>query len=203
MAFTFFFRDMQILELAIKYVVPNAIGRSRAKIWDAGCAMGPEPYSLAILFAESMGCFAYKNLTIYATDIDETDSFGDTVRKGSYPYEELKRIPQHLFKKYFLPDSLPGYFRVIDKVRERIVFRKHDLLSLQAISSDFLLVLCKNVLLHFKQEERIKVISMFHENLAAQGHLVTEQTQKLPVEFVDRFEQVASEGQIFKKVEVQ
>ena len=53
MAFTFFFRDMQILDLAVKHVVPYAMGRSRIKVWDAGCAMGPEPYSLAIVLAEN------------------------------------------------------------------------------------------------------------------------------------------------------
>lgn len=38
MAFTLFFRDLQMLELAIDYVAPELAGRSRPKIWDAGCA---------------------------------------------------------------------------------------------------------------------------------------------------------------------
>lgn len=202
MAFTFFFRDMQILELAIKHVVPRAIGRSRAKIWDAGCAMGPEPYSLAIMFAEHMGHFAFKNLTIYATDIDEQDAFGTIIRNGIYPEDELKRVPEDIFKKYFKPDSKPGFFQIIDTVRERVVFQKNNLLDLKPIGSDFLLIICKNVLLHFQQEERIKVISMFHNALAPMGHFVTEQTQKMPQEIGALFEQVAYDGQIFRKIEV-
>jgi chemotaxis protein methyltransferase CheR len=202
MAFTFFFRDMQILELAIKHVVPRAIGRSRAKIWDAGCAMGPEPYSLAIMFAENMGQFAFKNLTIYATDIDEQDTFGTIIRNGVYPEDELKRVPENIFKKYFKPDTKPGFYQVIDSVRERVIFQKHNLLSMKSIGSDFLLILCKNVLLHFQPEERIKVISMFHQALAPVGHFVTEQTQKMPAEIDQLFEQVAYDGQIFRKVEV-
>ena len=51
MAFTFFFRDLQALELALDHVAPDLAGRSRPKIWDAGCAMGPEAYTLAILLA--------------------------------------------------------------------------------------------------------------------------------------------------------
>jgi chemotaxis protein methyltransferase CheR len=202
MAFTFFFRDMQILELAIKHVVPRAIGRSRAKIWDAGCAMGPEPYSLAILFAENMGQFAFNNLTIYATDIDEQDTFGNILRNGVYPEDEVKRVPEDIFKKYFKPDSKSGFFQIIDSIRERVVFQKHNLLSLKSIGNDFLLILCKNVLLHFQPEERIKVISMFHDSLSPMGHLVTEQTQKMPQEISALFEQVAYDGQIFRKVEV-
>jgi chemotaxis protein methyltransferase CheR len=202
MAFTFFFRDMQILELAIKHVVPRAIGRSRAKIWDAGCAMGPEPYSLAIMFAEHMGQFAFKNLTIYATDIDEQDTFGTIIRNGIYPEDEIKRVPEDIFKKYFKPDSKPGFFQIIDSVRERVVFQKNNLLDLKPIGNDFLLIICKNVLLHFQQEERIKVMSMFHNALAPMGHFVTEQTQKMPQEIGALFEQVAYDGQIFRKIEV-
>lgn len=202
MAFTFFFRDMQILELAMQHVVPSAIGRSRVRVWDAGCAMGPELYSLAIMFAEHMGQFAFKNLIIHATDIDEQDTFGAIIREGAYPEDELKRVPEGIFDKYFKPDSRAGYFRVIDSIRERIVFQRHNLLSLETIGNGFSLVLCKNVLLHFQPEERIKVISMFHKALAPMGHLAMEQTQKMPPEIAPLFEQVAANGQIFQKREI-
>ena len=49
MAFTFFFRDMSILDLIGQHVVPAVSGFTRVRVWDAGCAMGPEPYSLAIV----------------------------------------------------------------------------------------------------------------------------------------------------------
>ena len=199
MAFTFFFRDIQILDLAVKHMVPYAMGRSRIKVWDAGCAMGPEPYSLAILLAESMGKFSFKNLTLYASDIDETDTFGTIIKKGIYPEDELKRIPEEIFKKYFIPNGAPNQFQVIDLIRERIQFQKHNLLSLNSIGSDFSLILCKNVLLHFQYPERIEVIKMFHQSLAPGGYFATEQTQKMPKEISHLFEQVAHDGQVFRK----
>ena len=55
MAFTYFLRDLQTLERVVEHVVPYTSGRSRVQVWDAGCAMGQEPYSLAMLFAENMG----------------------------------------------------------------------------------------------------------------------------------------------------
>ena len=60
MAFTFFFRDNHTLEQLVKHLLPIVQGRSNIKIWDAGCAMGPEPYTLAILLAEKMGKFALR-----------------------------------------------------------------------------------------------------------------------------------------------
>ncbi len=49
MAFTYFFRDSHTLELTVQHMAPEAMGRSRIRIWDAGGAMSPEPYTLAIL----------------------------------------------------------------------------------------------------------------------------------------------------------
>jgi chemotaxis protein methyltransferase CheR len=200
MAFTFFFRDIQILDLAVKHVVPYAMGRSRIKVWDAGCAMGPEPYSLAIILAEKMGHFSFKNLTLYATDIDEQDTFGTIIKNGIYPEDELKRIPEEIFKNYFAPNGKPGHFRIVNAIRERVVFQKHNLLSLQPIGSDFSLIMCKNVLLHFQPQERVEVLRMFHKSLAPGGYFASEQTQKMPQEISHLFTQVASDGQVHKKI---
>lgn len=200
MAFTFFFRDMSILDLIAQHVVPSVSGFTRVRIWDAGCAMGPEPYSLAIVIAERMGQFMFRNVRIDATDIDEQDQFGKTIVAGLYPEEQLKRIPPELFQRYFMQADQPGEYRLVDEVRARVHFQKHDLLSLQPIGSSYHLIMCKNVLLHFQQQERIEVIRMFHAALAPGGFFATEQTQKLPDEIAGLFEQVSPEGQLFRKI---
>ena len=40
MAFTFFFRDLQILDLIMEHTVPYMMGRSNVKVWDAGLRHG-------------------------------------------------------------------------------------------------------------------------------------------------------------------
>jgi chemotaxis protein methyltransferase CheR len=199
LAFTFFFRDMQILELIVKHALPELAGRSRIRVWDAGCAMGQETYSLAIMLAENMGHFSFGNVQIYATDVEENTSFGETVRSGVYNDEDLKRIPPALLEKYFVPLDGGARFRAVDGIRARITYTRHDLLSLQSVGEGFSLVLCKNVLLHFQQPERVKVIKMFHESLIAGGYFATEQTQKMPDEAQCSFVKVAPDGQIFRK----
>ena len=64
-----------------------------------------------------------------------------------------------------------------------------------------MLIVCKNVLLHFNERERIKVIEMFHDALAEGGFFATEQTQKMPKELESMFEPVVSNAQLFRKVE--
>ncbi len=202
MAFTFFFRDNTVLELIGTHVVPSLAGYSKIRIWDAGCAMGPEPYSLAITMAEKMGHFAFRNVYIDATDIDEQGDFGQIIGKGVYPKDQLERIPSETFAKYFVPAEEPGHLKVVDAVRQSIHFRKHDLLSLNPFADGFLLVMCKNVLLHFSPENRAKVIRMFHSSLAPGGYFATERTQEMPPEVSHLFTQVSSEGQLYRKVDV-
>ncbi len=200
MAFTYFFRDWHTLDLAAKYVVPYAAGRSNIRVWDAGCAAGQEPYTLAIAFAEIMGQYSFRNLHIEATDIDGSNLFGEIIEKGEYPEVELQRIPEQLFKKYFHPGSTPGVCRIDKAIQKRLHFQKHDLLSMAPVGEEFSLIVCKNVLLHFQMEERIAVIKMFHKTLAPGGFFATEQTQKMPDELLLLFEQITADAQLFKKI---
>jgi chemotaxis protein methyltransferase CheR len=200
MAFTYFFRDMHTLEMIRDCVVPHLRSRRYIHIWDAGCAMGPEPYSLAIMLRENMGHMIFRNVKIHATDIDSSNLFGEIIHRGVYLEEQLKRIPREIFTKYFVKVEKPGHFCVIEEVRKRVFYQKHDLLSLQPIRKDFLLIVCKNVLLHFKQSERINIIKMFHDALEDGGFFVTEQTQKIPKELEGLFEPVVSNAQLFRKV---
>jgi chemotaxis protein methyltransferase CheR len=201
LAFTFFFRDQQVLERVVEHSLPIMAGRNHPRIWDAGVAMGQEPYTVSIMFAERMGHFAFNNLRIDATDVESTGQFAQIIEAGLYPQEELSRLPEGILEKYFEANGKPGHFRVIDKVRQRVAFQRHDLLSCKEIGHDYSLVLCKNVLLHFQPPERIEVLKMFHRALVPGGLFATEQTQEMPRELASLFERVIPDGQLFRKVE--
>lgn len=200
MAFTFFMRDQPVLEHAADHMIPFASGRSRIKIWDAGCALGQETYTIAMIFAEKMNPFGFKNLRIDATDYDSANNFGDVVTAAVYPNEELQRTPPTLLAKYFEPADRQGYSRVVPLLRERISFQYHDLLSLRQVGQEYCLIVCKNVMLHFQYPERVEVFKMFHRALAPGGYLANENTQKLPSEVAHLFTQVVPDAQLYKKV---
>ena len=183
----------------MKYVIPWIIGRSKVRIWDAGCAMGQEAYSLAIIFAENMGYFGFNNLRIDATDVDRSDIFQGIVDAGVYLEKTVERVPKYILKKYFKPAAIPGHYQVIEAIKSRVYFKKHDLLSLKPVGEGYSLIICKNVLLHLKHKERLDVVKMFHGCLAPGGYFVTEQTQKLPPGTGQLFEKVTPETQLFRK----
>lgn len=198
MAFTFFFRDTQTLEMITELALPDLKRQQFIRIWDAGCAFGPEPYSLAIMMRENMGRFLFRNVKIDATDIDESD-FGTIIANGVYGEQELGRIPRDIFEKYFALYA-PGRFQIDEELRRAVAFQRHDLLSLQPVRQDFGLIVCKNVLLHFSPEQRVAVIQMFYHALMEGGYMVTEQTQKLPPGTEHLFRQMTGAAQLYQKV---
>jgi chemotaxis protein methyltransferase CheR len=201
LAFTFFFRDQQVLERVVEHLLPSLAGRSRPRIWDAGAAMGQEPYTLSIMLADKMNHFAFSNLRVDATDVESSGQFAQMIEAGQYPREELSRLPEGILAKYFEPNGKPGYFQVIDSIRRRVAFQQHDLLSFHEIGHGYSLVLCKNVLLHFQVPERIAVLRMFHRALGPGGLFATEQTQEMPPEVASLFQRVLPDVPLFRKVE--
>lgn len=200
MAFTYFFRDLACLNAIRDHAIPELRKHRYINVWDAGCAMGPEPYSLAIIFKEALGYYGFKRLKIYATDLDEeSNQFGKIIAEGIYPEESVKRIPRDIFKKYFSPDNKPGYFEIAGELKQCVSFQRHDLRSLQPIRDNFGLIVCKNVLLHLRESERVEVIEMFHKSLAPEGFFVTEHTQKMPRETAHLFKHITANAQLFQK----
>jgi chemotaxis protein methyltransferase CheR len=111
----------------------------------------------------------------------------------------VQRIPEPIFNKYFSPANEPDHFIISDEIRKSVEFTRHNLLDLKPIRTGLNLILCKNVLLHFKEEERIEVLHMFHDSID-RGYFATEQTQKIPPEMQDCFEPVVANAQLYRKV---
>lgn len=199
MAFTYFFRDLQALNIMIDKFLPHTAGRSSIKIWDAGCASGEEPYTMAILLAEKMDKHTFKKLKIFATDLDISNQFAKIIADGVYPYDKLKRMPEEYFKKYFSKYDDKNNYQIADILREKIIFRKENLLTLKATDTNFSGIICKNVLLHQSPAQRIDILKMFHQSLADNGILVMEHTQKIGEESKHLFEAVVSNAQVYKK----
>jgi len=200
MAFTYFFRDYQTLEMIRDHVLPVIGCRRFINIWSAGCAMGQEPYTIAMILRENMGPMIFRNVKIFATDIDTSNLFRKIIESGSYPGQELQRIPPGIFSKYFSADEdRDGYCKIAEEIRKRLVFEKNDLLALRPVHTNMSLIVCKNVLLHFTEQERIAVLRMFYDSLDDGCFLIMEQTQKMPDEMAPYFEQVVSHAQLFRK----
>jgi two-component system CheB/CheR fusion protein len=73
---TAFLCDSEAWEYVYNYVFPKIIQNKSdnepIRIWSAGVASGEEAYSIAMLLAEHLGFYAFKQrVKIFATDMDE------------------------------------------------------------------------------------------------------------------------------------
>lgn len=208
MGATYFFRDIQTLNMIPCVLIPRILEEYDNKsikninIWSAGCANGSEPYTLAILLKEALDEDVFFRVQIYATDIDPNDRFENIVKKGSYPGEDLKKIPEKMFLKNFYQDpDIQSNYIISEEIREHVQYSRHNLLSLKPVIENlFDVIVCKNVLLHFTERQVTDIINMFYQSLSNDRFFITEQTQKLPCSSSKQFSQFISNARIYKKI---
>jgi two-component system CheB/CheR fusion protein len=167
---TAFFRDreaFEALKLAVKTICAQHNPGSEIRCWVAGCASGEEAYSIAMLFAETLGeRLKEYRLQIFATDVDE-DAL-NVGRRGLYPAAAMSEVPPELLERYFLP--VHNNHEADKRLRDLIVFARHNLVS----DPPFLrldLVSCRNVLIYFDAPLQTKVLQTFHFGLVKEGFL--------------------------------
>lgn len=203
MAFTFFFRDLDAIKLIPDYVLPQISGKNTIKLWDAGCANGSEIYSILIHLKETLDEEQFKKINIYASDIDSSSRFKKIIEEGTYKKNQIASVPPEILQKYFVQDKdNPDIYIILENLRKKVSYQRHDLLSLKAIGRDFDLVVCKHVLQHFSNEEQVDVIKMFYDSLTDKGFLLCEYSQELPVYLNNYFIRVLPEKNLYRKTPV-
>jgi chemotaxis protein methyltransferase CheR len=203
LAYTSFFRDADALRAIAEIALPELSRRREIRVWDAGCATGEEPYTLAILFASRLGPFMFRNLDILATDHEESSfpQFAERIRSAEYSRKDIFWVPQELRELYFLPTEDPESFLLTQEIRDRVRFSRHDLLSLVPPETEQSLIVCKNVLMHFSLEGQQGVLEMFLESLLPGGFLALDGNQAMPPPFDARFIRVDPGLPLYKKPE--
>jgi len=199
MAFTFFFRDLDAIKLIPDYVLPGFREDDLLRVWDAGCANGPEIYSLLIYLKENVDSDTFERIRISASDIDNSNRFKKIIECGRYRKNELMSVPPHILEKHFTKDEDAEIYTISNELRDKVVYRKHDLLSLKPVETEFNLVICKHVLQHFSAGQQADVVRMFHSSLKSGGCFLTEYSQGLPGACDGLFERVLPSGNLFRK----
>ena len=199
MAFTDFFHDSETLELLIERALPSVSGQGCIRIWNAGCANGAELYTLAMLLREQMPDHIFRTVRIYATDVDLR--LGPQIAEGVYPEQEIKQIPYPIRYRCFQVTDRPGYAQVVDELRSKVSFARHDLLSLVPPREDFSLIVCRDVLARFDETERRQVLRMFHRAMRPGGFLAAEHVRETAESPDSLFEPISSHAQIYRRLD--
>jgi chemotaxis protein methyltransferase CheR len=170
-----FFRDPEKYAYLKEVLLPTVLRtRPAIRVWSAGCTDGQEPYSLAMVLAETTRSPAAHY--ILATDIDE-DAIERARSGGPYPADEVKDVSELQRRRYF--SQTPQGYEVTRELRERVMFRCHNLL-IDAFEGPFDLIACRNVAIYFAPEIRDTLYRGFCDALLPGGILFVGGTEIIP-----------------------
>ncbi len=173
---TFFFRYRAHFEALQHSVIPELIERNRARrtlrIWTAGCSTGEEPYSIAMLLLEHFPELADWQLEILATDINYQSL--RRAREGLYGERALRVTEAPYRENYFKPRD--GRLAISAQPRSLVRFGYLNLQTGRYPAADngtagVDLLLCRNVMIYFRQETNRHIIERFSRCLRPGGFL--------------------------------
>ncbi|MGE5844116.1 MAG: CheR family methyltransferase [Syntrophaceae bacterium] len=176
-----FFRDGPLWRTLETEILPSLIAEHPGgmRAWSAGCALGQEVYSFAILWAMLAGKMpAMPSFELWATDVNP--AYLERAKEGIYPASALSRLAPETRARFFRP-ATKNRFRVVDKLREGIRWDVHDLTADQPPARDFHIVFLRNNLLTYNRDEIVKVaLPAIADSLAPGGILVIGRKEHLP-----------------------
>ena len=203
-----FFRDPLTFEYIAHRILPAIVfqkseGPDRClRIWSAGCAMGEEPYSIAILIKELFGKEDLDfDINIFATDID--GKILKKAQKAAYTFESINNVKYRLLKKYFV--SKGKLFQLIPEIRDLVSFSAYDLLDKksyappESIFGNFDIVFCRNVLIYFDAKHQDQIFEKLYRSLSKQSYLVLGEAEIPSAKYQSRFRRVIECCHIYQK----
>ncbi|MBM4423087.1 MAG: protein-glutamate O-methyltransferase CheR [Chloroflexi bacterium] len=169
-----FFRDIERWQTLRAQVMPTLLAhRPRLRLFSAGCSIGLEPYSLAILLDEITPA---RRHYLLATDLDR-GALGKARARGPYTVEDTQNITSAQRQAYFDPGGPPLF--VTDSLAKRITFREQNLLE-DDFEKDFDLIVCRNVVIYFTEAAKKILYKKFYDALRPGGVLFVGGTEIIP-----------------------
>jgi chemotaxis protein methyltransferase CheR len=184
---TYFMREERQLQCFVKDIVPRlreSRPGQRIRIWSAGCSSGEEPYTVAILLTES-GLWTEGGFEILGTDVNTRVLA--RAKEGVFPESSFRSVDASFKNRWFQPES-PGRYRLREEARRKVQFSRFNLFEADryALLMPFDVILCRNVIIYFDMDAKVRVMERFHEKLRTGGFLLLGHSESL-ISVTDKF----------------
>jgi len=207
-SYSLFFRNPLDYSIIERYIFPalfhrtKRAGSSSVRVWSAGCADGPEPYSLAMIGDElAQHFYPDRPPLIFATDIS-AKAIGKA-RIGAYYPQSIQNVKQYQLESYFTQTD--QVYRVSDQLKKQVEFSEYDLLDIKtssppsAIFGGFDMVICCNLMVYYKRDIQMVILNKIHRSLGDKGFLMVDPSEKSIVKSFRGFRLYSALGNIFVK----
>lgn len=146
-----FFREPHHFDLLAdtvrKHLLPRLAANGRVRLWSAGCALGQEAWSMAMVLSDLGLTPDRGDVRILATDIDPVAL--RTAAAGRYTESMLEGLPQERRTRGFVRDAVSGEWTVSEPLRRLVAFRELNLVRPFPVRGPFDVVFCRNVMIYF------------------------------------------------------
>ena len=172
---TYFFREPKHFEWLKERMRAAPPGRA-FRVWSAACSSGEEPYTIAMVAADTLGERPWE---VLASDI--STRVLDSARQGLYPIERAEHIPKAYLNRYCLKGTGPyeGQFLIAKALRSRIRFQQINLQRPFAEGSPFDVIFLRNVMIYFDVETKKSLVERLAQRLGPGGRLVIGHSESL------------------------
>jgi len=169
-----FFRDKERFRFLEERVLPEIIRENRKPVlWSAGCSIGAEPYSLAMIMKDLMPGGRFR---IVATDVDRRTL--EIARAGnSFSAADLRNVSPERMARYVRPEN--KRYAVVDSIRRAVEFRYQNLLT-DNFEPGLDLIACRNVIIYFTAAAKDALFIRMAMALREGGVLFLGATENLP-----------------------
>lgn len=142
--------------------------------WSVGCASGQEPVSIALSLAKAVGQAV--DFRVFGSDFHQKSL--NIARQGQYDISQLADIPRryHGFVRREKPASDKERFGLKPDLAQHLAFFSQNLMQplvdLPFEKGSCQLIVCKNVLIYFRQFDQRDIIHRLVDYLADDGVLI-------------------------------
>ncbi len=184
---TAFFREPHHFEFLEKELLSqlNLEDDRPLKIWSAGCSIGEEPYTLAMVIDRTLK--GQRQTKILATDIDT--QVLDIAQQGIYDQERVQKLDQDTLKQFFLKgkNKQDSMVKIKPELRSMVTFKPLNLVNEWPMKGPFDIIFCRNVMIYFNKSTQRKLIAQIADLLAPNGLLFVGHAENLHL-ISDRFQ---------------
>lgn len=172
---TYFFREVPALQVLVRDFVPKLIAQGlRPRIWCAACSTGEEPLTLAMLLDEAG---LLDQVTIVASDISARTLAH--AKSGLFRRRSLRALPPSAVGRWLEGDE--NGMRVVPHIARAVNWQRVNLIDEREVAAlgRFDAIVCRNVLIYFRDRTIEQVIDHLWQRLSPDGRLVVGASESL------------------------
>lgn len=162
---TWFLRDQKPFLFLKEYIEENWSIKNKLRILSIPCSSGEEVYSISILLSQ------IENLNFNIEGIDLSKKALTIAKQGIYRKNAFRGTDEYFQTKYF--NKIEDNYFIKDEYKNNIKFYEGNILDGSLLSNEeqYDIIFCRNLLIYFDEEKRLKAKNKIDNLLKDNGLL--------------------------------